>query len=432
MADALNLLLQVRGLKLGMLPTKGRCLFAARRFLPGEAVLDQSPYASALNSTGKRCDGCYKEDCKLQECSLCKSVWYCSKACQEQEQVIHKYECKCLSMLMAEKGRELTPSLRLMLRLLIRKCLEKEMADSVNPFDAYELVELLPTHFEETSEQQLILYAQMANLLRITYNYGELGNVDIKEITHNFCRFACNAHTITDAELRPLGIGLYPVISIINHSCQPNCILLFEGKKAYVRAIQEISEGMEVTLSYVDLGDNTLTRLQNLKLQYFFNCVCPRCLPKATSDKMLDNDHMEGFLCPIPKCKGLLITNQEYSEKMLCKTCGKETDKSKVLDKLKSFDCYLDDGLRHLSIGNLGRAKQAFEKLDQVQTSLLQKSSLHRIKTYDNLLKICMAMEDWVSALVYCHKAIKVYERVYLPNHPLLGLQHYTCGKLEW
>jgi hypothetical protein len=30
-------------------------------------------------------------------------------------------------------------------------------------------------------------------------------------------QFACNAHTICDPELRPLGTGLYPVISIINH-----------------------------------------------------------------------------------------------------------------------------------------------------------------------------------------------------------------------
>jgi len=30
-------------------------------------------------------------------------------------------------------------------------------------------------------------------------------------------QFACNAHTICDEEVRPLGTGLYPVISIINH-----------------------------------------------------------------------------------------------------------------------------------------------------------------------------------------------------------------------
>lgn len=33
----------------------------------------------------------------------------------------------------------------------------------------------------------------------------------------NNMQLAANAHTICDSELRPLGTGLYPVISIINH-----------------------------------------------------------------------------------------------------------------------------------------------------------------------------------------------------------------------
>ncbi|MCO5604257.1 hypothetical protein L7F22_058420 [Adiantum nelumboides] len=263
---------------------------------------------------------------------------------------------------------------------------------------------------------------------------GRAAHIPREQRTCRVCaeEFACNAHTICDAELKPLGVGLYPVISIINHSCHPNCILLFEGKKAYVRAIQEIGEGTEVTVSYVDLGESTPTRLKNLREQYFFDCTCSRCLAQGASDVILDNDHLEGFMCPMQKCRGLLVTAQEDAESMVCKACGKRTDKVNVLNQLKTFDLLLTDGLKRLSIANLGEARQAFERLDRLQASALHKSSLHRIKTYDNLLKVCMSMEDWTSSLSYCHKAIPVYERVYLPNHPLLGLQYYTCGKLEW
>jgi SET and MYND domain-containing protein len=96
-------------------------------------------------------------------------------------------------------------------------------------------------------------------------------------------QFACNAHTICDPELRPLGTGLYPVISIINHrsyaklldiclfiyylyqirainrslpslftfflgifSCVPNAVLIFDGRTAYVRALQPIGKNEEV------------------------------------------------------------------------------------------------------------------------------------------------------------------------------------------
>lgn len=43
-----------------------------------------------------------------------------------------------------------------------------------------------------------------------------------------------------------------------------------------------------------------------------------------------------------------------------------------------------------------------------------------------------MELEDWKEALAYCRLTIPVYQRVYPQFHPLLGLQYYTCGKLEW
>eukprot|EP00250_Pteridium_aquilinum_P035456 c9448_g1_i1 orf=139-402(+) len=86
MTDSLEAALEFRGLKLGMLPTKGRCLYAAKHFSPGEVLLDQSPYVAVLNSyMDKRCDGCYREGGNFKRCSSCKSVWYCSISCQKHE-----------------------------------------------------------------------------------------------------------------------------------------------------------------------------------------------------------------------------------------------------------------------------------------------------------------------------------------------------------
>jgi len=43
-----------------------------------------------------------------------------------------------------------------------------------------------------------------------------------------------------------------------------------------------------------------------------------------------------------------------------------------------------------------------------------------------------MALNDWEGALTYCRLTIPIYQRVYPAIHPLVGLQYYTCGKLEW
>ena len=35
------------------------------------------------------------------------------------------------------------------------------------------------------------------------------------------CRLACNSHTITDAELRPVGVGIFALAALVIPSCQP-------------------------------------------------------------------------------------------------------------------------------------------------------------------------------------------------------------------
>ena len=67
-------------------------------------------------------------------------------------------------------------------------------------------------------------------------------------------RFACNNHTICDEELRPLGVGLYPLGAAVNHSCRPNCMQGFRGSRIQFRALREILPGEEVTISYVELA----------------------------------------------------------------------------------------------------------------------------------------------------------------------------------
>jgi len=40
-----------------------------------------------------------------------------------------------------------------------------------------------------------------------------------REITLLLARFVCNNHTICDAELQPVGVGIYPLAALLNHSC---------------------------------------------------------------------------------------------------------------------------------------------------------------------------------------------------------------------
>lgn len=58
---------------------------------------------------------------------------------------------------------------------------------------------------------------------------------DVKHVAQLLARFACNSHTVCDEELRPIGVGIYPLGALINHSCTPNCVQSFEGPKIVFR-----------------------------------------------------------------------------------------------------------------------------------------------------------------------------------------------------
>jgi hypothetical protein len=49
-----------------------------------------------------------------------------------------------------------------------------------------------------------------------------------------FGLLSCNGVTICDGELQPYGLACYPLLSMINHSCDPNCVLMFDRNFAQV------------------------------------------------------------------------------------------------------------------------------------------------------------------------------------------------------
>ena len=94
----------------------------------------------------------------------------------------------------------------------------------------------------------------------------------------------------------PIGVGFYPTISMLNHSCDPDVLPIYNGSKVILKSIKNIPTGNEVTFSYgpTYLNMNYSKRQQVLKDQYFFTCNCCACLNKF----------------------------ENYNNALLCKTCN--------------------------------------------------------------------------------------------------------------
>lgn len=86
------------------------------------------------------------------------------------------------------------------------------------------------------------------------------------------------------------GSGLYSQQSKINHSCQPNCEIVFPHSNHVLQvvALRDIAAGEEVTISYLDecmLTSSRHSRQKELKANYIFVCECERCAAEKLTQK---------------------------------------------------------------------------------------------------------------------------------------------------
>ena len=43
-----------------------------------------------------------------------------------------------------------------------------------------------------------------------------------------------------------VGVGVYPTLSLINHSCEPNSVIIFDKDVATLRSIKDVKAGEQV------------------------------------------------------------------------------------------------------------------------------------------------------------------------------------------
>ena len=49
-----------------------------------------------------------------------------------------------------------------------------------------------------------------------------------------------------------VGVGIYSTLSKLNHSCEPNCNVIFVNSESILETERDIEKGEQLTISYVD------------------------------------------------------------------------------------------------------------------------------------------------------------------------------------
>ncbi|EOY16201.1 Histone-lysine N-methyltransferase ASHR1 [Theobroma cacao] len=405
-----------------------RCLFATRDFITGEVIMREEPYVCIPTSSDPVCQRCFKSDGTLLRCASCNIVWYCGAECQRLDWKLHKVECRAISRLEKKWQELVTPEIRLLVKLFIRTKLQRDKVIPTTPIDNFNLVEAMISHQSDMETEKLVEYMTKAQIVKQRLQQPEL---DQDEAVNNFCKLSCNAHAIVDIEMEQLGIGLYPVMSIINHSCLPNAVLVFEGKLAVLRAIAPVDEGDEVLISYIDLGRTTRFRQDDLNGKYHFTCSCPRCCKFAK----IDDQILDALGCKNGKCDGFLVDKYGFyssDQKLECNKCGLvRTSEAEKRAKGK-IDPLLAKGRSDFSSGYFREALSTYKRVEEATLDLFHPSSFSVMIVRNLLTKLYMKTGDIQAALECCRLTTPVHQRLLQGHDPVLGRHYYTRGMLEW
>lgn len=109
-----------------------------------------------------------------------------------------------------------------------------------------------------------------------------------------------------------LGRGIYPTLSLINHSCEPSaCLLIARESYGVLIALKSVPAGGEITIDYMPSIQIPSKKKAELFKQFHFYCTCTTCYSGC---KTTDLEEVTILICP--ECK------LQYPAKKQCPGCG--------------------------------------------------------------------------------------------------------------
>lgn len=273
-------------------PLGGRGLFATKNHASGDVLISlDRPLIAVLDNARieDTCSWCFSwtelpvlsgagvnQAPKVNWCTGCKKVKYCSKRCQSQAwKTEHKRECKIFAAQPESIPNTVVAVMRMLEGLNTKSDLHKAILDMQTHRDDFE-----KAGGKKWEAMQLMAHTALKFL------GGKESAFKLEPTKMAMCMVMCNSSRLVTPTFDPLGLALDPRTCVINHSCSPSAVIVFDGPKIAVRALKPIQSGEEVLISYVDSSAPFGVRQAELKDQYFFDCTCIKCKlgPNAPQD----------------------------------------------------------------------------------------------------------------------------------------------------
>ncbi|KAH7725435.1 Protein SET-18 a [Aphelenchoides avenae] len=235
-------------------------------------------------------------------CSACAFARYCSKDCQKFAWKAHKPEC--------DRLKAVFPNLPLTEVLFLSRVIDKLLFIEENGdkfgWEKERKFDELVAHTEDI-RKDTERYAHFEKLFTKMSAYRKDEMIEKERFFEIYCRVTINSHGVQDVKNGDdVGLSLDLGVSKYDHSCRPNCSMIFDGTRVYVRPLSPDANPWEYNnsfISYTDVGRSRYRRQEDLKSKWYFDCQCERCVDPA-------DDLLTCIKCQNPKCGDKLVTHE--------------------------------------------------------------------------------------------------------------------------
>jgi SET and MYND domain-containing protein len=98
---------------------------------------------------------------------------------------------------------------------------------------------ILDSTYIKNHPKHVEYFISFSQVLKEYMGITELPNSS--ELWEIYGKICVNSFTILDSDMNGIGIAIYLAPSVIDHSCKPNAVAIFESTTILIRAVEDIS-----------------------------------------------------------------------------------------------------------------------------------------------------------------------------------------------
>jgi len=312
-------------------PEVGRYMVASRDLQPGEVIFSEEPLAMGPSHDALPCCLDCMKPANGFVCPQCQMP-VCEEMCALGEE--HAKECDILSQRKEKKIiDDFTEPSKIYWVITTLRCLHWRDADP----EKYAIIQRMMDHTKEwkiDKESSWSMYNENVVSFLID-KCGLDGQYTEEEIFHALGVLDVNSVKINSGPQVVNGHGLYPLTSLLSHSCISNSKTVLKSDYSLdCKTTSFIRAGEEITKQYTSPLEPTQMRQEKLRSGWYFNCRCPRCLDPTEG----------GAFTSATRClrcgDGTIMPNNPVDSKPTsiwkCQTCGHTTN-FEAINKLVSY-----------------------------------------------------------------------------------------------